>query len=503
LGTKWLGRYRDDAKLPQLHRGTLCGGDPTGRGEYAHQIRLNNPYADHDHHMTTKLANAYPRKNFFVQMFTKDISLEDCVLDLIDNSVDGFIRNRNLRLSSIASAIWEKNAPKKGGPGNLPLIRVSLSEAGFQISDNCGGIDLDEALSEVFKFGHPIGWQTESLGVYGIGLKRALFKLGDYFEISSRTRKNGFNCALRVSDWVRKDDSLDDWNIPITEQKPATSPGAAGTKIAVTELHDEVKERIKSGTVDASLRRAISTTFCFFLERYVRITVNDQKVEPLPIPTSKPSRGSISFDRFLDDGVDVRILATIAAEDEPGRYDGTRAGWYVICNGRAVLSADKGEITGWGTAPMPLFHPRHRAFVGVVFFESKNPMALPWTTTKRSLNRESSIYLRTRNRMALAAKPVLAFIGRQPLGDSDTASTQPSAARTGVIASPAELASSKPSIFQVPAWIPQPKVTQQVQYPAKIADLERVRRHLRQPRMAANKIGEHTFQYFLKEEGLT
>ncbi|MGA3268404.1 MAG: hypothetical protein ABSE16_16460, partial [Verrucomicrobiota bacterium] len=56
------------------------------------------------------IAKAYPRKNFFVQMFTKDISLEDCVLDLIDNSVDGFIKSRDLRLSEIASGIWEKGS---------------------------------------------------------------------------------------------------------------------------------------------------------------------------------------------------------------------------------------------------------------------------------------------------------------------------------------------------------------------------------------------------------
>ena len=59
------------------------------------------------------VAKAYPRKNFFVQMFTKDISLEDCVLDLIDNSIDGFIRSRHLRLSEIAGVFWEKKQKKR------------------------------------------------------------------------------------------------------------------------------------------------------------------------------------------------------------------------------------------------------------------------------------------------------------------------------------------------------------------------------------------------------
>jgi hypothetical protein len=36
-----------------------------------------------------KKARANPTKAFFVRMITRDISLEDCILDLIDNSVDG------------------------------------------------------------------------------------------------------------------------------------------------------------------------------------------------------------------------------------------------------------------------------------------------------------------------------------------------------------------------------------------------------------------------------
>ena len=35
-----------------------------------------------------QFAKAYPRKHFFFEMFTRDISLEDCILDLIDNSID-------------------------------------------------------------------------------------------------------------------------------------------------------------------------------------------------------------------------------------------------------------------------------------------------------------------------------------------------------------------------------------------------------------------------------
>jgi hypothetical protein len=35
--------------------------------------------------------NASPRKAFFTDMLTRDITLEDCILDLIDNSIQGII----------------------------------------------------------------------------------------------------------------------------------------------------------------------------------------------------------------------------------------------------------------------------------------------------------------------------------------------------------------------------------------------------------------------------
>ena len=33
-------------------------------------------------------------------MFTRDISLEDCILDLIDNAIDGLVRTRKIDISA-------------------------------------------------------------------------------------------------------------------------------------------------------------------------------------------------------------------------------------------------------------------------------------------------------------------------------------------------------------------------------------------------------------------
>jgi hypothetical protein len=131
---------------------------------------------------------AKPHKRFFIDMITRDISLEACVLDLIDNSVDGATR-----------ASDESPAPKRAkSPKPHPLssggsryhgykIEVEFSKSSFSIADNCGGIPVIIACEYAFNFGRdpsePTDADTEAgIGIYGIGMKRALFKLGSMFE---------------------------------------------------------------------------------------------------------------------------------------------------------------------------------------------------------------------------------------------------------------------------------------------------------------------------------
>ena len=42
--------------------------------------------------MANSVANGYPTKEFFVEMLTRDIELNDAILDLLDNCLDGVVR---------------------------------------------------------------------------------------------------------------------------------------------------------------------------------------------------------------------------------------------------------------------------------------------------------------------------------------------------------------------------------------------------------------------------
>ncbi|MEO1173140.1 MAG: ATP-binding protein, partial [Myxococcota bacterium] len=122
-------------------------------------------------------AETRPSKSFFVTMLTRDIDLRDAILDLLDNCIDGAVR------SGVATG--DEHRPYAGY-----WARLSLSGEQFLLEDNCGGIPIGAARNRAFRLGRPpeaapAGGDGKTVGVYGIGMKRAIFKLGRNARIAS------------------------------------------------------------------------------------------------------------------------------------------------------------------------------------------------------------------------------------------------------------------------------------------------------------------------------
>src|SRR5580704_1206936 len=154
--------------------------------------------------------SAFPTKRFFVEMLTRDISLEDAVLDLLDNCIDGVVRTRG------ASAVNREKQPYAGFHAHL-----SFDQDHFLISDNCGGISRELAEKSAFMPGRPkrgpkqkdLDSDLPTVGVYGIGMKRAIFKMGRYCEVKSTTAHDSFRVTIPEK-WFG-DES--DWELPIND----------------------------------------------------------------------------------------------------------------------------------------------------------------------------------------------------------------------------------------------------------------------------------------------
>ena len=139
--------------------------------------------------------HAYPRKQFFIEMFTRDIGLEDCILDLIDNSMDALLSTRNINIEGEILAQIRGEVKKKSEKSH---IRLECTEKRFSITDDCGGINYEDAVKEVFCFGHNPDSPRRRLGVYGIGMKRAIFKIGNRIRVESKTGKEAIRVEFNV-----------------------------------------------------------------------------------------------------------------------------------------------------------------------------------------------------------------------------------------------------------------------------------------------------------------
>ena len=215
---------------------------------------------------------------------------------------------------------------------------------------------------------------------------------------------------IDVEKWAKKDDSPEDWTFPLKYIEGAKSPTKAGTEIRIGNFSDAVAMAFADRMLHTRLATQIARTYSLFLGRFVAVCLNDSVVDSIPIPLGISKDVVPSVTVVQDGDVTARIVATFAAKGERGSWEDKTAGWYVLCNGRVVVAADKTEMTGWGTGILPYYHPKFRGFVGLVSFYSDDPLKLPWTTTKRGLNRDAPAYQKIRSKMAATATPIIRLL---------------------------------------------------------------------------------------------
>ena len=146
-------------------------------------------------------AHASPTMGFFIDMITRDIGLEDCILDLLDNCVDGAGKTlaREGRSSRTETAYEAFH------------VHIDISKDQFRIRDNCGGISISEAIDYAFHFGRREDApeiEDFAIGLYGIGMKRAIFKIGKQIQIHSSTSQEAFIVDIDVPAWRNRPNHL-------------------------------------------------------------------------------------------------------------------------------------------------------------------------------------------------------------------------------------------------------------------------------------------------------
>ena len=346
--------------------------------------------------------DATPVKSFFVEMLTRDIDLVDAILDLLDNCVDGILRQRN------------NNSGEKPYEGFKAEIK--FDENSFSISDNCGGIpwNLHDYAFRMGKEPEDRDSDIPTVGVYGIGMKRAIFKIGKQCLISTQNQDDCYEVVITPA-WIGNSEQ---WHLPVSAS--SRSEEEDGTTIVIDELNEGIAIRFgeENENFTRELTDKVKTHYAFILGKGFEVEINNKRVEAKPTQlvfneTENTQGTDTAIRPYIYqteiDGVEVFLSVgftslipsqeDVIGEQEEKRYSSMDAGWTITCNDRAVLYCDRTELTGWGEAGVPRYHTQFIAISGIVEFQSKDAAKLPTTTTKRGIDASSSLYLQIKNKM--------------------------------------------------------------------------------------------------------
>ena len=290
----------------------------------------------------------------------QDISEDQAICDLIDNSIDN----------------WK--ILKKTG---LLEVNISISESKIEMKDNAGGIDL-KTLPLLLRPGGTNRTGGEGIkGIWGVGVKRAIFFLGKKITILTR-KKNEDGLKLEVDeDWLTKDEAKNKWEI---EYSIDNSISEEITKIIIKNL----KIILNSFSI-LEIRKSITRTYRDEIkEGKLQIIFNDSIIKVFPeFPWSKseyapPSR-YITDIPILHSDRKIHVEITIGVMTQPGEE--YSYGIDFIGNGRIILQNNLDWRMGFKKERLGMAHPTINRFKAVVRV-SGDSRDIPWNSAKSDIN---------------------------------------------------------------------------------------------------------------------
>lgn len=424
--------------------------------------------------MIQRKIETLPPKSFFIKTLVKDIDLLDAILDLIDNSIDSYISKKHFDRKSIF---------------------VKQLNGSFVIEDNCGGIKKESVYEHVFRFGDMAESIGKSIGAYGIGLKRAIFKMGTHILIESDDGEEYYSVEIDKQ-WINDDKN---WDLDFKEE--GKTKGSPITRITIKNMYDNIADQINLTVFWNKLKDRIRDTYSIFIKESIDIYVNEEKIEPYQFKfLNNTTSFKPLYKKSVYDDVEVEIYAGYTDIEQSNLTNG----WYVFCNKRLILGNDKSVRTGWGGSERAYHYPEDERFLGLVFFSSDKPYLLPWQTTKTDIDYDSKLYRHVQIDMQAITyrfQSVLRWAWR--VKDADTGETVgkslfeniPLIALTEITL---EQEGIIPKIKEGGHYITVTSISEytSIQYSKKKKIVNAAKKKLGNPYMSNKEMGEKIFDYF-------
>ncbi len=311
--------------------------------------------------------NATPSKRLYLSIIA-DYDTNRAICELVDNALD----------------IWVLS----GRSSELDIqIVLDCDQQRIEVRDNAGGVDESE-LTHIVGPGHSGGGGTdETIGIFGVGTKRAVVALAQ--SISIRTRRKNKTFAIEFDDeWIEKNES---WFLDVYQ---VDNIPRGSTHIELVKL----RRRIDKETRD-DLRSHLSATYASFLtHNKLTISIDGEHVEPITFDdwAYPPGFGPRQYrgEVICSDGSVVRVTATagLSMESSPA---GGEYGVYFYCNDRLIARALKTHSVGFmrGLAGKP---HADISLARVLVSLNGEARLMPWNSSKSDINTSNEVFLSLR-----------------------------------------------------------------------------------------------------------
>ncbi|MCK4527845.1 ATP-binding protein [candidate division WOR-3 bacterium] len=331
--------------------------------------------------------DAVPSKRLFLSIIA-DYDLNRSICELIDNVLDVGVKSERCDPIKIE-------------------INLEKNQQTIYVTDNASGIKKSD-LRFIVGPGQTSNVPTEeTIGIFGVGTKRAVVALAQDVKITTRYGKNKTYLVEFDDSWLESED----WELPVYE---VDNLPEGTTLIELQKLRIRITDEAIS-----HLKKHLQSTYARFLRNNrVIIKLGSDQLKPVGFenwayPPSYSPRKYVGNLTTEDGGtVRVEVLAGLTTESSPA---GGEYGVYFYCNDRLIARGLKNYNVGFtkGLAGQP--HPSI-SLTRVIVSLNGEAQSMPWNSSKSGINPNHSVFVALRSWLVQVVKDY-ASLSRRFEGD--------------------------------------------------------------------------------------
>lgn len=308
--------------------------------------------------------DAVPSKRLFLSIIA-DYDLNKSICELIDNAFDMWTRNgRNREI-------------------NISVI-LDRQDARIVVEDDAGGVAKENLTFIVGPGQSGSGATDDTIGIFGVGTKRAVVALSKDIRIVTRVPGAATFQVEFDDSWLQDED----WRLPLFVVNNITE---GSTRVELARLRVGIDD-----DAEKLLRSHLSATYAKLLNMAgVSLTLNNKAIEPRLFdqwsypPDYGPRRFSGKHRTPQGRDVTLEVIAGLSSESSPvsGEY-----GVYFYCNDRLVAPAMKSIDVGFAKGLAGLPHPKV-SLTKVIVSMYGDAVAMPWNSSKSEISTNHHTFL--------------------------------------------------------------------------------------------------------------